>query len=159
MKKHNIVVLALVAIIFVVVFLPTLLSWISARKDFDNNFTHFTKGNISSIDVSQDFRSPTIFTVTDKSNCDAFFDAIKRQEPYTPNHPKYNQKMSFSITLRKGDPIQIIVSTMEGRDFAYCDYVRSTGTHTSYFGTFKSKELYRWLINNKVTEQVAASDR
>ena len=151
MKKHNNIILIVIAVVFTVVFLPTLISWASSKYKFEKNSSYFTRGNIQQITISRDFRDPPILIITDQASCKTFYDAASKQESYLPNHPQYELQLSVVITLKSGDPVQIIISTIKDQNYAYCQYVSSTGAATHYFGTFKSQDLYNWLIGRNLT--------
>ena len=152
MKKQNSVVLIVIAVVFSVVFLPVQIEWIHGKNKFDENFSNFTRGNIQQIDVSSDFNSATILKINERRACDEFYDAVTTQESYSPNHPHYEMKYAFTITLKTGKPLQMTVATMKDQDYAYCHYVSYNGFGTDYYSSFKSRDLYLWLNHNKFSE-------
>ncbi|MBK1884593.1 hypothetical protein JIN85_19410 [Luteolibacter pohnpeiensis] len=155
MQKRQRIILIAIAGVFTVLFLPSLIQWMHGRAKFVRNAANFTRGGIERISVAHEFGGAPILEVNEPRLCERFYDAVTQQEDYFPNHPLYELEVCVTITLKVGDPIQLVAATMPSKDYAYCQYVRSSGNSKLYYRAFKSLELYRWLVENGIAEQAA----
>lgn len=90
--------------------------------------------------------------VNNRESIREFLAAMKRVEPYFPNHPHHKERFYVVMPLKDGTETQFLFYFERFVNEAHIEFYGIKGSSNWFAGDAKSKELYDWMVDQRLID-------